>query len=264
MTNILSRAQALDYERILILVVGNSKKPYTDVDELSSVLQTIPEIESIALMAEQNFHIHGVITLKDAQSCDYWHSLVAPKKPKRLTNLLLEKIEYLKSSTKSLQQIRFDLDQYKELTEEEQKYFQVVYCFKDFDRELHHNYKLNQVSIEQAEQYSRDYWELHKRINQIKMISKKDAQKKSRTLREKCIEYFQEHRPKKTKVTGEKVNAYVSVKDIVDIVDNWYSSIGIEHSLSEVERKVFMILGMANPQLKKNLMHEHFSKKFNY
>ena len=71
-----------------------------------------------------------------------------------------------------IKESQFNLEKYKELNELEQKYYQYIYTFKEYDPELN-THRRHNITREMCKQYHNDYWQIYRKIIKTNMLKKK-------------------------------------------------------------------------------------------
>lgn len=255
-------ATMLNYDNVLICEIGNGTTPFTDLDELHAFLTNQSGIEASYIGLENMCHVHFVIHFKcDCGKCkeklikylrEQFYILTGFKKKKRggMNNIVIKESQ-------------FNLEKYKELNQEEQKYYQYIYTFKEYDPELN-THRRNNISRELCEQYHNDYWKIYRKIIKTNSLKKKQASAKTKCLRDSLKDFFQKHRKRKTGADGKITDLHMDASDYVKIVASWYQEMGIEHSLTDCERRVLMLMAMDKPEQHEYILLQNLSNKFLY
>lgn len=250
----------IPYENTLICEMGNGSTPFTDLDSIQEYLTSQHEIERSYVGLENSCHIHFVI--------DYKHK-VNDKVIKELREQLY-KISGFQRKKKGganaivIKESQFNLEKYKELNQAEQKYHQYIYTFKEYDTNTTNLHRRHNIPRKLCKQYHDDYWTMYRKIIKTGQLKKKQNSQKTKSLRESLKDYFQEHRKQKINVEGKTEYLLMSSIDYIKIVSSWYQVMGIEHSVTDCERRALMLIAMSQPELHENIILQNLSNKFLY
>lgn len=257
----------LDYDKLLIMVAGNGSHPFNDMDLMMKTLKEIKDIDKVIILHENNCHQHILITFKKNDLREYYYSNER-NKPKRLALKIYEKIPQLKPPDKAnlltIQKPRFDLIKYQELEQEEQKYYNVIYITKEYNDKDNRNSRIYNWDSNLVSTMCRDYWMLYKKITQTKAGKKIKNAKDKKNEEDKIKEYFQENRPKKKLPNGEVKNRDgISLDEITGIVAKYYRQSGKTHTIHQIEGKVLMLMGLADPKQHSDLIINKINLRLN-
>ena len=249
----------LNYDNILVCEIGNGSTPFTDLDRLHEYLTVRHSIEASYIGLENMCHVHFVVhfdqkitdkIIKDFREQLYQISGM-PRKKKGGANAIV------------IKEFQFNLEKYKELNQNEQKYYQYIYTFKEYDSELD-THRRHNISRKLCEQYHNDYWQIYRKIIKTNQLKKKEASAKTKCLRDSLKDFFHKHRKRKTGADGKKKDLHMDASDYVKIVASWYQEMGIEHSLTDCERRVLMLMAMDKPEQHKYILVQNLANKFLY
>jgi len=252
-------ANMLNYENVLVCEIGNGSTPFTDLDRLHEYFKVHHSIERSYIGLENMCHVHFVVhfdqkitdkLIKDFRAQLYNISDM-PRKKKGGANAIV------------IKESQFNLEKYKELKQEEQKYYQYIYTFKEYDEELNTHRRYN-ISRELCKQYHNDYWQIYRKIIKTNQLKKKQNSAKTKCLRDSLKDFFQKHRNQKMGVEGKIIYQNMSSREYIIIVTKWYQEMGIEHSITDCERRALMLIAMSQPELHENIILNNLSNKFLY
>lgn len=248
----------ISYDNVLVCELGNGTTPFTDLDGLLKLINNLDGIERSYIGLENKCHVHFTL---DFKSKDYFDIDNLRNKLRKLSGFKKKGRGGMNNIV--IKESQFNLEKYKELEQHEQKYYQYIYTFKEYD-DTTNNHRILNISRKMVQQYKNDYWEMYRKIIKLQSLKKKQNSAKTKSLRDSLKDFFQENRKQKIDVEGKTKYLNMDSSEYIKIVTKWYQIMGIEHSVTDCERRALMLIAMSQPELHENIIIQNLANKFLY